>query len=48
MIKLECPEIFANKENCKYEDIFSNKIDKMNEVAILLHQAIRTREKLLK
>ena len=48
VIKLECPEVFENKDNCVYNDIFSKDIDKMNNVAKLIHNAVRTREKLLK
>ena len=48
IIKLECPDLFENKENCLYEDIFGTNIDKMNNVANLLIQAMRTREKFLK
>ena len=48
IIKLECPEVFENKEKCLYEDIFCSKIDKMNNVANLLLQAMRICEKLLR
>ena len=47
IVKMECPEIVENKENCSYADIFCNSIEKMNNIAKLLHQAMRTREKLL-
>ena len=47
VIKLECPQVFENKEACEYEDIFCNDIIKMKNIAELLYQAIRTREKLL-
>ena len=28
IIKVKCPEIFENRKNCKYEDIFSNDLKK--------------------
>ena len=35
IIKLACPEILENKSNCSYEDIFSNDLENMNNIAIL-------------
>ena len=47
MIKLKCPIILENKNNCTYMDIFTNDIKKQSNVAELLLEAIRTREKIL-
>ena len=46
-IKLASPVLQENKNKCKYSDIFSNDVNKMNDVAELLLQALRAREKLL-
>ena len=46
-IKLSSPVLQENKNKCKYSDIFSNDVNKMNDVAELLLQALRAREKLL-
>ena len=48
MIKLECPEILENKKECVYNDIYSNDIDKLNNIANLMYLAMRTREKMIK
>ena len=44
MIKIRSPDIVANKNKCKYADIFSSNVEKLNNVAELLIQAIRIRE----
>ena len=46
-IKLESSIVQENKNKCEYQDIFGNDIVKMNNVAELLQQALRAREKLL-
>ena len=46
-IKLKCTSILENKNNCRYEDIFSKDLKKQNNVADLLIEAIRTREVIL-
>ena len=48
MIKLEWPEILENKKECVYNDIYSNDIDNLNNIAHLMYLAMRTREKIIK
>ena len=43
LIKLRSPSLFENKNRCEYSDIFSSNLTKLNNVAELLHQAIRVR-----
>ena len=47
IIKLKCQKIFEEKNNCKYSDIFCSDIEKQNNVADLLLEAMRAREILL-
>ena len=44
LLKLRNPTLFEGKNRCEYSDIYSSDLTKLNNVAELLFQAIRTRE----
>ena len=48
VIKMSCPSILANKSESKYEDLFSDDPDKINNIAEKIETAIRKREQLSK
>ena len=47
VIKLNSPQVFENRDKCEYEDIYSTDVSKLKNVANIIYEAIRTREKLL-
>ena len=47
IIKINCPEILNNM-NSKYEDIFSDNVDKQSEICRLVDIAIKKRNELMK
>ena len=47
LIKVKCPKLIENKNQCQYSDIYSPNIKKQNNVAELLLEATRAREILL-
>ena len=47
MTKIKSPVFLENIKKCKYEDILSNDLQKMNNVAEMLVQAMRVRKCLL-
>ncbi len=46
VIKMSCPSILANKSESKYEDLFSDDPDKINNIAEQIETALRKREQL--
>ena len=46
ILKITCPEILNNKD-IQYSDIFSESIDKLNEISKLFEIAIRKRTEIL-
>ena len=47
VIKMQCHKILANNNDAKYEDIFGDNPEKMNNMAELLEIALRKREQLI-
>ena len=47
VIKLNSPQVIENIDNCVYDDIYSTNISKLKNVANIIYEAVRTREKLL-
>ena len=47
IIKIQCHKILANNNDAKYEDIFGENPEKMNNMAELLEIALRKREQLI-
>ena len=44
LIKVRCPKLMENRNQCKYSDIYSSDIKKENNVSELLLEATRSRE----